>query len=74
MLERGMFVGVQALSSIGVAASPSTAQAGTSRASTKSRTKHRDDVANANLVSTILPVCISPLSGEINRDNVPRDF
>jgi hypothetical protein len=74
MSERGISTRVQASSSRGVAASPSTAQDGTSRAGTELRTKHRDDVANAKLVPTILPTYIPPLSGDINRDNVPRDF
>jgi hypothetical protein len=74
MSERGMSIGVQDSSSRGVAASPSTARAGTSRASVELRTKHRDDAANAKLVPTILPYYIPPLSGEINRDIVPRDF
>ena len=74
MSKRGMSTGVQASSSRGVVASPSIARAGTSRASAESRTKHRDDATNANLVPTILPAYIPPLSGEINRDSVPRDF
>jgi hypothetical protein len=74
MSERGMSTKVQASSSIGVIASPSTARARTSRAGTESRTKHKDDTANAKLVPTILPAYIPPLSGEINRDSVPRDF
>jgi hypothetical protein len=31
-------------------------------------------MANARLVPSILPAYIPPLSGAINRDNVPRDF
>jgi hypothetical protein len=31
-------------------------------------------MANTNLVPSILPAYISPLSGAINRDSVPRDF
>jgi hypothetical protein len=31
-------------------------------------------MANAKLVPSILPAYIPPLSGEINKDNVPRDF
>jgi hypothetical protein len=38
------------------------------------RTKHKDDMANVNLVPSILPAYIPPLSGAINRDSVPRDF
>jgi hypothetical protein len=74
MSKRGMSNGVKALSSRGVAASPSTTQAGTSRDDAKLITKHRDDATNAKLVPTILPAYITPLSGDINRDSVPRDF
>jgi hypothetical protein len=74
MSERGMSTRVQASSSRGVAASPSTARAGTSRAGAEARTKHRHDEANTRIVPTILPAYIPPLSGEINRDSVPRDF
>jgi hypothetical protein len=72
--ERRMSTGVQASSTRGVQASPSTARAGTSRAGAERRTKHKDDIANAKLVPSILPAYIPPLSGEINRDSVPRDF
>jgi hypothetical protein len=74
MSERRMSTGVQASSTGGVQASPSTTRAGTSRASAKRRTKHKDDIANAKLVPSILPAYIPPLSSEINRDIVPRDF
>jgi hypothetical protein len=74
MSERGMSTRFQASSSRGVATSPSNAPAGTSRAGAELRTKHRNDVANANIVPTILLVYIPPLSGDINRDSVPRDF
>jgi hypothetical protein len=74
MSERRMSTGVQASSTGGVQASPSTARAGTSRADVERRTKHKDDIANAKLVPSILPAYIPPLSGEINRDSVPRDF
>jgi hypothetical protein len=69
-----MSTGVQASSSRGVAVSPSTSQAGTSRAGIELRTKHRDDAANAKLVPTILLAYIPPLSFYINRDSVPKDF
>jgi hypothetical protein len=36
--------------------------------------KHRDDIANAKLIPSILPAYLPPLSGAINRDSVPRDF
>jgi hypothetical protein len=50
------------------------AGAGTSRTTTEARTKHRDDIANAKLILSILPAYLPPLSGAINRDSVPRDF
>jgi hypothetical protein len=74
MSERGMSTGVQESSTRGVQASPSTARAGTSRAGAERRTKHKDDIANMKLVPSILPAYIPPLSGAINKDNVPRDF
>jgi hypothetical protein len=77
MTERvmSMSTGVQASSTRGLPASPSTARgAGPSRPSDEKRTKHRDDLANAKLIPTILPTYIPPLSGAVNRDSVPRDF
>jgi hypothetical protein len=45
MSERRMSAGVQASSTGGVQASPSTSRgAGTSRTMTETRTKHRDDI------------------------------
>jgi hypothetical protein len=41
---------------------------------TEMRTKHRDDLGNANLIPSILPAYIPPLSGAVNRDSMPRDF
>jgi hypothetical protein len=38
------------------------------------RTKHKYDIANTNLVPSILPAYIPPMRGVINRDSVPRDF
>jgi hypothetical protein len=57
-----------------VQASPSTARAGPSRPVDEKRTKHKDDLANAKLIPSILPAYIPPLSGAINQDSVPRDF
>jgi hypothetical protein len=75
MSERRMSAGVQASSTGGVQASPSTAHgAGTSRITTETRTKHRDNIVNAKLIPSILPAYLPPLSGAINRDSVPRDF
>jgi hypothetical protein len=74
MSERGLSTGVQASSTRGLPASPSTARARPSRPSDEKRTKHRDDLTNAKLILSILPTYIPPLSGVVNRDNVPRDF
>jgi hypothetical protein len=74
MSERGMSTGVQASSTRGVAASPSTARAGPSRQVDEKRTKHKDDLANAKLILSIFPAYLPPLRGEINRDSVPREF
>jgi hypothetical protein len=74
MSERRMSTGFQASSTGGVQASPSIARARTSRAGIERRTKHKDDIANAKLVPSILPAYIPPLSGEINRDSVPIYF
>jgi hypothetical protein len=75
MLERRMFAGVQASSKRGVQASPFTAhRARTSRITIETRMKHRDDLTNAKLILSILPVYIPPLSGAVNKDNMHRDF
>jgi hypothetical protein len=75
MSERRMSAGVQESSTGGVQDSPSTSRgAGPSRTTTETRTKHRDDIANAKLIPRILLVYTPPLSGKINRDSVPRDF
>jgi hypothetical protein len=75
MSERMMSEGVQASSTRGVQASPSTAHgAGPSRPSTEKRTKHRDDLENVKLIPTIFPDYIPPLASAVSRDSVPRDF
>jgi hypothetical protein len=75
MSERLMSVGVQVSSMRGVQTSSSTAHgAGPSPPSAEKRTKHRDDLANAKLIPTILPDYILPLVGAVSRDSVPRDF
>jgi hypothetical protein len=57
MSEREMSASIQASSMRGVQASPSTARgAGSSRPSAEKRTKHRDDLENAKLILTILPI------------------
>jgi hypothetical protein len=75
MVEKVMSVGIQASSRRGVQASPLTAHRyRPSQAAIEKRTKHRDDLANAKLISTILPIYILPLAGIVSRDNVPRGF
>jgi hypothetical protein len=75
MSERRMSTGVQESSTGGVQASPSTTcRAGPSRTMTETRTKHKDDIANAKLIPHFLSVYIPPLSGKINHDSIPRDF
>jgi hypothetical protein len=77
MIERvmSMSTGIQASSTRGMPASPSTTcGAGPSRPSDEKRTMHKDDLVNAKLIPTILPTYLPPLSGEINRDSVPRYF
>jgi hypothetical protein len=75
MTERVMSMGVQASSTRGEEASPSTARrSGPSRVVTINRTKHKDDLANAKLILTILPDYIPPLAGVVSRDSVLRDF
>ena len=75
MSERRMSTGMQASSTGGVQASPSTAHgAGTSKTMAETRTKHRENIANSKLIMRILPSYLPPLSGTINHVTVPRDF
>jgi hypothetical protein len=75
MDEKVMSTGVQASSMRGLQASPSTARrSGPSRTVTEKRSKHRDDLANAKLIPSVLPDYIPPLAGAVSRDNVLRDF
>jgi hypothetical protein len=75
MFERVMSMGVQASSTRGVQASPSTSrESGPSQPSVEKRTKHRDDLENVKLIPTIFPEYIPPLAGVVSRDSVPRDF
>jgi len=71
MSERGLSIGLQASSTRGLAASPSTAHTDLSQPADEKCTKHRDDLANAKLIPRIIPTYLPPLSGAINRDNVP---
>jgi hypothetical protein len=75
MAEKVMFVGMQALSTRGVKASPLTTHGfGPSRAVTEKKTKHHDELTNAKLIPYILLEYIPPLAGTVSHDNVPRDF
>jgi hypothetical protein len=77
MTERFMSMseGIKASSTRMVQASPSTARrAEPSRPSVEKRTKHKDNLANAKLIPTILPHYIPPLAGMVNHDSVPRYF
>jgi hypothetical protein len=67
MDEKVMSTGVQASSTRGVQASPSTARgSGPSRDATEKRTKHRDDLENVKLIPSILPDYIPPLAGAVS--------
>jgi hypothetical protein len=75
MAKKVMSPSIQASSTRGVQASPSIAcRSGPSRVVTEKRTKHKDDLANAKLILTILLDYIFPLAGAVSRDSVPRDF
>jgi hypothetical protein len=75
MAEKVMSAGVQASSTRGLQASPSTARrSGPSRTATEKRSKHHDDLANAKLIPSVLPDYIPPLAGTVSRDSIPRDF
>jgi hypothetical protein len=45
-----------------------------SRPLAEKRTKHRDDLENLKLISTIFPNYILPLASMVSRASVPRDF
>jgi hypothetical protein len=74
MSERGLSTRIQASSTRGLKASPSTAYAVLSWLTDEKWTKHKDDIANANIILRILPSYLPPLSGAIYFDSVPQDF
>jgi hypothetical protein len=75
MAEKVMSVGIQASSMGGLQASPSTGHRSVpSRTATEKRSKHRDDLANAKQIPSVLPDYIPPLAGAVSRDSVPCDF
>jgi hypothetical protein len=70
-----MSIGVQASSTRGMEASPSTShRSGPSRPSVEKRTKNKEDLENVKLIPSIFPNYIPPLVGVVNRDSVPRDL
>jgi hypothetical protein len=75
MVEKVMFIGIQASSTRGVQASPLIARGSRpSQAATEKRTKHRDELVNMKLITSILLDYIPPLAGTMSHDSVPRDF
>jgi hypothetical protein len=75
MAEKVMYAGVQASSTRGFQASSLTAhRSGPSRAVTEKISKHRNNLANAKLIPSVLPNCIPPLAGMVSHDSVPRYF
>jgi hypothetical protein len=77
MTERVMSMskGIQATSTRGVQASPSTSRRSRSSQPTiEKRTKHRDNLANVKLISSIFLDYILPLASAVSHDSVPRDF
>jgi hypothetical protein len=75
MAEKVIYVGVQASLRRGVQEFPSTARGSRpSRSVTEKRTKHRDDLVNANLIPSIFPNYILPLAGTVSHESVPREF
>ena len=74
MTERvmSMSISIQESSTRGLQASLSTARGvRSSRPSVEKITKHRDDLAKAKLIPSILSDYIPPLAGAVNRDSVP---
>jgi hypothetical protein len=75
MAKKVMSAGIQALPMRGVQASPSTSHGSRpSLAEVEKITKHRDDLANAKLILTILRDYILPLASTVSPDSVLRDF
>jgi hypothetical protein len=75
MAEKVMSTGVQASSTGGLQATPSTGRRfRPSRTATEKRSKHHKDLENTKQILLVLPDYISPLAGAVSRDSVPRDF
>jgi hypothetical protein len=73
MAEKAMYVGIQASSMGGLQESPSTSRR-SSQTATEKHSKHRNDLANAKQISSVLLDYIPPLAGVVSHDSVPRDF
>jgi hypothetical protein len=73
MAEKVISAGIQALSTRGLQASPSTACL-TSRTATEKIRKHRDDLADVKQILLVFPDYVPPLAGVVSCDSVPHDF
>jgi hypothetical protein len=75
MADRSISKGVQASSTRGLQASPSTRhRSGRVNRVTEQRSKHCGYLATAKKIPSILPKYIQHLVGGVNRDNIPRDY
>jgi hypothetical protein len=74
--DKPVYEGIQASSTRGLQASPSTESCRSARINlvTEQRSKHRNDLANAKQIPSIMPEYILPLAGGVNHDNIPHDF
>jgi hypothetical protein len=75
MADRPISEGIQASSTRGLQASPSTRRRSTHiNPVTEQRSKHRGDLANTKQIPSILPEYIPPLADDVNHDSIPRYF
>jgi hypothetical protein len=71
MANRSIFEGVQASSTRGLQASPSTElRSNRFNPIVEQRSKHRGDLANAKQIPSILLDYIPPMVGVVNRDSI----
>jgi hypothetical protein len=71
MAKKVMSIRAQASSTRGVQASPLTERRSEpSRTVPEKRTKHRDDLANAKLIPSIMPDCIMPLASVVSHESL----
>jgi hypothetical protein len=73
MAKRVMSTGIQASSTGGFQASPSTGRRSSWTAIEK-QSKHRDDLANVKQILLVLLEYILPLDGTVSHDSIPHDF